>query len=257
MATELASTMSARDAKEAEVRSLHAAASHHSDDVSGIQATADDLSRQVQGLLRQIAIMEDPNLAKVQINGTRTVTEDDIISEHLVEFQSIRSLQEQNQKLLRLTRTLMSKLDIKEGDRANADLEDIDTGATLDQATETIEKLHRQLLDAQKKINETTRERDFFSKLLAKGEGLRWPGQATSNGPLDNGVAPHEQALSSLQEEMEMIRVKADQEVSEAKTQLRVKSEEAGQADVGRARAEAQVTLLQGDSSFSRTGTVC
>ena len=247
LASELALVISTRDAREAEVKSLNATAALQRDEITSLQTTTADLHRQVQGLLRQIAIKGNSSLSDYPLDGIGQVDSEtgDIITDHFVEFRSIRSLQEQNQKLLRLTRGLMQKLEMQQIDQAGADADDLDTGASLDQATQTISQLHTQLLEAQKKINEATRERDFFSKLLARGDGLKWVD--TSGGPLENGSAPHEQAITSLQVEIDTIRIKAEQEVSDAREQMRRKSDEAGQAEVGRARAEAQVTLLQGE----------
>ena len=247
LASELSTVMTARDRHEAEAKSLKADANLRSDEIRALRSTADDLSRQVQALLRQIAIHNDPSLVNEIIDGDKKVAEGDIITDHLVEFKSIRSLQEQNEKLLRLTRGLMAKLDAQEIGRATSNEDDINTGATLDQATDTITKLHAQLIDAQKKINEVTRERDSFSKLLARGEGLKRPVNGQSgNGPLDDGPGPQQQMVVAMQEEMEMIRVKAEQDVQEAKKEARVKADAAGQAEVGKARAEAQITLLYG-----------
>ncbi|KAK8864149.1 hypothetical protein IAR55_001395 [Kwoniella newhampshirensis] len=245
LAAELASVISAREAHEAEAKNLRAAATHNNEEVSALQNNVDDLSRQIQNLLRQLAIKDDPSLAGVTLDGTATVEEGDIITDHLLEFRSIRSLQEQNLKLLRLTRNLMSKLDQREIRRAEDSEEDVDTGASLDQATETITKLHAQLLEVQKKVNEATRERDFFSKLLAKGEGLRWKQQQEGSGPFEDGIAPHQQTIATLQAELDVIRSKADNEVTEAKEQIRLKAEQLGIAEVDKAKADAKVGLLE------------
>nr|XP_031858524.1 uncharacterized protein CI109_006047 [Kwoniella shandongensis]KAA5525596.1 hypothetical protein CI109_006047 [Kwoniella shandongensis] len=245
LAAELATAINAREAHESEAKTLAAAANHHNEDVSALQTTVDDLSRQVQNLLRQIAIKDDPSLASVTLDGSATVQEGDIITDHLLEFRSIRSLQEQNQKLLKLTRSLMSKLDQREIRRAEDSQDDVDTGASLDQATETITKLHTQLLETQKKVNEATRERDFFSKLLAKGEGLKWSQQQSSSGPFEDDLAPHQQTIATLQAELDVIKTKADGEVTEAKEQIRQKAEQVGVAEVERAKAEAKVGLLE------------
>ncbi|WRT66753.1 uncharacterized protein IL334_003716 [Kwoniella shivajii] len=246
LAAELASVITTRDAHDTQIKSLNASSIHHQEEVTSLQTTVDDLSRQVQGLLRQIALRDDPSLAGVSMDGNSTV-EGDIITEHLLEFRSIRSLQEQNQKLLKLTRTLMSKLDQREINKASAAQDDLDTGATLDQATETINKLHTQLLDAQKKINEATRERDLFSKLLARGEGLKWS-QQTSSGPFEDGEAPHQQTINTLQAELDVVKNRADVEIKEVKEDIRVKAEQVGVAEVERAKAEAKVGLLEEQS---------
>jgi nucleoprotein TPR len=173
----------------------------------------------------------------------------DLITDHLLEFRSIRGLQEQNQKLLKMTRGLMAKLDAQEINRATSDSDDLDTAATLEQATQIINRLHAQLLEAQKKINEATKERDFFSKLLAKGEGLRWSPSSGANGSGSNGDgdAPHQQTIVSLQAEMDSIRSKAEKEINEIRDQLRTRSEAAGVAEVEKAKAEAKATLLEGE----------
>jgi nucleoprotein TPR len=247
LAAELATALTARDLREHEVKSLKAEAELRAEEMKELRTTTDDLSRQVQGLLRQIALLNDPSLANVSIDGNAEVSSDgDIITDHLVEFQSIRSLQEQNAKLLRLTRGLMAKLDAQEIDRAAINDNDREFGASLDQATETITKLHQSLVEAQKKISEVTRERDTFSKLLARGEGLRKPAQMSNNGPLDDSLGSQEQLVASLQEEMQAFRHKADVEIAEVRAQLTAKVEEAGQAEVEKAKAEAQVILLKG-----------
>lgn len=244
LAGQLASVMAARDAHENTIKSLQASSSHHEEEVVALRSSTDDLNRQVQGLLRQLAIRDDPSLANAPIDGP-TPVQGDLITDHLLEFRSIRGLQEQNHKLLKMTRGLMAKLDAQEISRATSDTNDLDTASTLEQATETINRLHSQLLDAQKKINEAVKERDFFSKLLAKGEGLKW----SPNGQAD-GDSPHQQTVLSPQAEMDSIKSKAEEEIKEIRDQLRIKSEAAGVAEVERAKADAKATLLEGRCLF-------
>ena len=240
LAGQLSTVMAARDAHEHTIKSLQASSSQNEEEVAALRATTDDLSRQVQGLLRQLAIRDDPSLANSPMDGP-TPVEGDLITDHLLEFRSIRGLQEQNHKLLKMTRGLMAKLDAQEINRATSDTDDLDTAATLEQATQTINRLHAQLLEAQKKINEAVKERDFFSKLLAKGEGLNW--SPSGNG---DGDSPHQQTIVSLQAEMDAIRSKAEEEIKEIRDQLRAKAEAAGVAEVERAKADAKATLLEG-----------
>jgi nucleoprotein TPR len=245
LAGQLSAVMAARDAHEHTIKSLQASSSQNEEEVAALRATTDDLSRQVQGLLRQLAIRDDPSLANSPMDGPAPV-EGDLITDHLLEFRSIRGLQEQNHKLLKMTRGLMAKLDAQEINRATSDTDDLDTAATLEQATQTINRLHAQLLEAQKKINEAVKERDFFSKLLAKGEGLNW--SPSGNG---DGDSPHQQAIVSLQAEMDAIRSKAEEEIKEIRDQLRAKAEAAGVAEVERAKADAKATLLEGKLPFT------
>lgn len=248
LAGQLSTVMAARDAFENQIKSLQASSSANDDELVALRATTEDLSRQVQSLLRTLAIRDDPSLANSPIDAPAPA-QGDLITDHLLEFRSIRGLQEQNQKLLKMTRGLMAKLDAQEINRATSDSDDLDTAATLEQATQTINRLHTQLLEAQKKINEATKERDFFSKLLAKGEGLRWSPSSGANGSGSNGDedAPHQQKIVSLQAEMDSIRSKAEKEINEIRDQLRTRSEAAGIAEVEKAKAEAKATLLEGE----------
>ncbi|KAL0240713.1 hypothetical protein I308_106513 [Cryptococcus tetragattii IND107] len=258
LASELACVISARDTLQNEVKSLQAASTHHTSEVSSLQSSVDDLSRQVKTLLRQIAIKDDPSLASVAVDGDAEVgPTGDIITDHLVEFRSIHSLQEQNQRLLKITRSLMKKLDEREIARAEGEEEDEVTGRTLDEATEMIKKLHKDVLDAQKRVGDVTRERDLFSKLLARGEGLRWSVSASSghpgthgaqhgHGPLDEDTdTPSNQQLATLQAELDVFKEKAHGDLEEARKEIRKKMEEAAKADVERARADAKVGLLE------------
>ncbi|ODN74219.1 hypothetical protein L202_07665 [Cryptococcus amylolentus CBS 6039] len=246
LASELSSVISSRDTLQAEIKSAKAASSHHSSEVSSFRSTIDDLARQVKSLLRQLAIKDDPSLANVPVDGDAEVgPTGDIVTDHLVEFKSIRSLQEQNQRLLSITRSLMAKLDEKEIGRAAGDEEDDEAGSTLDQATDMIKRLHKDLTEGQKKITDLTRERDFFSKLLAKGEGLKWStSQVTSGGPLGDD-SPHQQTIDSLQTEIDLIKAKAQGEVDDVRKEIKKRTEEAAKADVEKARAEAKVGLLE------------
>ncbi|WOO78025.1 Nucleoprotein TPR [Vanrija pseudolonga] len=246
LATELASAISARDNFESRAKALDAASTHHAEEVQSLETTAKDLSRQVQGLLREISIRDDPSLANVAFNEKAKVIEGDIVTDRLLEFTSLPTLQQQNQRLLKLTRALAAKLDAREINRATNHASDVDTGAALDQATETITRLHTQVLESQKKINEISRERDLFSKLLARGEGLRWSANGTSsNGPLETSDSSNEQALATLQAQLSSVRDKADADVAEAKELARQKSEAAGVAEVERVKAEARATMIE------------
>lgn len=242
LAGELATVIATRDVQQETIKSLNADSTLRNDSVTALQAIADDLSRQVQSLLRQLAIRDDPLLANVAIDAN-SVTEGDVITDHLLEFKSLRGLQEQNVKLLKLTRALMAKLEQREIRRATAEEDDFNTADSLDQAAETIEKLHKQLLDANKKINEATRERDFFSKLLARGEGLKWSAAATN----EDTAAPHQQTIDALRVEIEGVRVKADEEMQGVREELKIKLREVGEAEIAKARAEAKASMLEGE----------
>lgn len=247
LAIELERVRTSRDAHEANAKTASAAAAKQEQEVFALQTSADDLSRQVQGLLRQIALRADPSLALQTMDGTSEVSGGDIVSDYLVEFKSIRNLQEQNVKLLKLTRSLSSQLDTREIKRATADQDDEDIASNLEQATETVNRLHKELLESQRRLLDISRERDLFSKLLAKGEGLKWSQNGTS-GQIEDGSAPHFQAVESLQTEIKTLRMKAEAEIKEAKDLSRSRAEAASIAEVDKVKLEAENTLLKRES---------
>jgi nucleoprotein TPR len=249
LANELAIALTARDERETENRALKAEVQHHLEEVKALRTTTNDLSQQVRALLRQIAIMDDPSLASASIEKRSLEDSDDPIADRLVEFESLAALQKKNQKLLRVVRKMQKQIEEAEIAKAEFGATDLDTGVTLDKATETITRLHQQLLETQKKVTEVTRERDVFSKLLSRGEGLRATVTALNGGgPMDDTIGAQEGVMEALRVELETIRQQAEKDVTEIREKLNTKSQEAGQAEVGKARAEAQATLWEGTS---------
>lgn len=286
LSAEIALVIAARDAYADTIRSLRAEATHNSEEVTSLQSITNDLSRQVQNLLRQLAIRDDPSLANTPLDAPNGVdATEDVITERFTEFKSLRNLQEQNVKLLKLTRVLIGRLEQRDIKRTMAEDDEVDTVHSLEEAAETIEKLHMQLMDAQKRIHETTRERDMFSKLLARGEGLKYtsgasrledeilPGSGSGSG---NGsaatiagaagssavqaqvVQANQEMIEALRAEIAGIRSKAEEEVKGVRDELKEKMKAVGEAEVGRAKAEARAGMLQGEppsSCSSKHGT--
>lgn len=250
LATELASTQQQRDALQEANKSLTSAAKKHVEDIRSSQVVCEDLSRQVQSLLREIEIRDDPSLASVPFNDSAKATEGDIISDKLVQFQSLRALQQQNLNLLRVTRKLQAKLEAIEVGRANAEEAD-GMNDLITQAHTKLEQAHGRINEIQAKLIEVTRERDTFSRLLSRGEGLRWPNGSSTGGPSANGQeSSDENAISSLQTELEILRKKAEEDVTEAKQDARKQSEAASAADIARTKAEAKASVLEGELGF-------
>ncbi|PBK97398.1 hypothetical protein ARMGADRAFT_637587 [Armillaria gallica] len=81
-----------------------------------LEKQRDDLGRQVQNLLREIGRRDDPTLpAEEEISLAQQESDVDVlITNNLVLFRSINGLQEQNQKLLAITRELAKKLEDEE-----------------------------------------------------------------------------------------------------------------------------------------------
>lgn len=77
----------------------------------------EDLGRQIQHLLHQIALLQDPSSSVHQTSyhhSTNGGGAQDMISDTLVPFKDVSALQTQNEKLLRLTRSLTLRLEEEE-----------------------------------------------------------------------------------------------------------------------------------------------
>lgn len=254
--------MTVRDAHEETIKSLRAEAALREDDAIALKSATDDISRQLLQKIRELEIRDDPSLANEILDPSHPLAPTgDYITDHLLEFKSLRQLQEQNFNLLKVTRALQHRLDQREIRKATAEQSDVDTIASLDAATETIEKLHQQLLDAQKKVNEATRERDVFGKLLARGEGLRWgsgaarldediPGTGGSAGTASAGVQANQDMIDALRAEIAGIRTKAEEEIKVVRDELKERMKAVGEAEVAKAKAEARAGMLQGEYYF-------
>lgn len=140
-----------------------------------LQKQLEDLGRQVQSLLREIARRDDPTLVNAEEVDVQPMVAEDtdtLISNNLVLFKSISSLQEQNQKLLRIVRELSSKMENEE--REYKDSMEREQSEAIREAHEAMQELAAQL-DRQKKnsdnvIQAYVKERDALKAMLARAE---------------------------------------------------------------------------------------
>jgi uncharacterized membrane protein YgaE (UPF0421/DUF939 family) len=84
-----------------------------------LQKQLNDLGRQVQALLKEIARRQDPTLPsdeELEADESNAPAEniDEVITNHLVLFRNIKALQAQNQKLLGIVREMGAKMEAEE-----------------------------------------------------------------------------------------------------------------------------------------------
>lgn len=249
LAGELSGAITDRDAAQQQARGAEAEAKRLAEEVASHQSTVEDLAHQVRDLTRQVALRDNPNLANSTAQA-QEISDGDVITDHFVAFKSLDGLLKKNQDLLKLTRSLASQLSDRETVRAEGEAS---TGLQMDQAAEIIEQQRSQLEQTSNKLTEVTRERDLFSKLLSKGEGLHWPG----TGPTSAQNDASEYAVASLQAELAAVRSRADTEVEEAKAVARQQSEKAGKAEVEQAKADALAAHLQGNVPVMAFADLC
>ncbi|KAJ1980870.1 Filament-forming protein [Dimargaris xerosporica] len=134
-----------------------------------LQQQVHDLGRQVQTLLREV---EDDRASQVSASGlvgvlassqARTDT-DRVITEQLTTFKNIQELQQQNQRLLRVTRELADRMEREEKEAALR-LSQQESQAIKD-AEQLIVELRDELKLTKTKVQSYIHERDMLRRLL-------------------------------------------------------------------------------------------
>jgi nucleoprotein TPR len=204
-----------------------------------LQKQLNDLGRQVQGLLKEIARRQDPTIPsdeELETDESTVPAEniDEVITNHLVLFRNIPALQAQNQKLLGIVREMGAKMEAEEREYREA-LEKEQSEAVRE-AHEAITALQDQL-EAQRrthdvKIQAFTRERDSLKVLLARAE--RGNSGKDSHGQTNGEESDIAKELEEIQQQFDAYRaetgvdsvriredaVAAQREVARLNTQL-------------------------------------
>ncbi|RKP05362.1 hypothetical protein THASP1DRAFT_32796 [Thamnocephalis sphaerospora] len=113
-----------------------------------------------------------------------------VISTQLTAFRSIQELQQQNQRLLRITQDLAERLEREEETRRRqmADME----SEAITQAEQLIQELRSRLQTAHLRIDSYVRERDLLRRMLANA-GQHIPGLVAEDAAaVHDGLAHHE-----------------------------------------------------------------
>jgi nucleoprotein TPR len=215
----------------------------------------------VQFLLKKVARLENPALPPDDFFEARSVRPaenvEDVITDNLVLFASIEELQEQNQKLLKVSRELGAKMEAEE--REYREEMEKEQGEAVREAHEAIQELVAEL-DRQKKTHETTvqayiKEREALKGMLARAER-----DVTMQMPVDGGDGDAEpQSDTSLTHESDLAKELAETQKQFAayKSEMGVDSgrlheelmdsqKEIGKLGAALAKANAKIEFLNG-----------
>jgi nucleoprotein TPR len=179
-----------------------------------LQKQLNDLGRQVQALLKEIARRQDPTIPsdeELEADESTAPAEniDEVITNHLVLFRNIPALQAQNQKLLGIVREMGAKMEAEEREYREA-LEK-EQGEAVREAHEAITALQEQL-EAQRRTHDVKmqafiKERDSLKVLLARAErgatGKDSHGQA-NGAAIESDIAKE---LAEIQQQFDAYRV--------------------------------------------------
>lgn len=216
-----------------------------------LQKQLADLGRQVQGLLREISIRDDPSLASVEYMEEDNANESDadqVITSNLVLFKSLPHLQSQNQKLLRTARGLAAQWEQREA-QYKADLAQEETEA-LQEAQIAINEMEEELNRQKALVATHQKERDMYRGMLArhgKGTNGSGPDNDAQNAAASSVMtADYKRMLDEQQSMFETFKAEMGVDSSRLKDDLAGAQKELGQMTANVAKANAQIEFLNG-----------
>ena len=224
-----------------------------------LQKQLEDLGRQVQSLLREVARRDDPTLLATADEDVRHMVAEDtdsLITNNLVLFKSISGLQEQNQKLLRIVRELSSKMESEEKDYKEA--MEREQSEAIREAHEAMQELAAQL-ERQKKnsdniIQTYVKERDALKAMLARAEktaGSKSTGvtsTAAAAAASVEGPSDLAQELAEVQSQFDAYRTEMGVDSVRLREDLSATQRESAHLGAALAKANAKVEYLTGTS---------
>ena len=164
---------------------------------------------------------------------------DRIISQRLIIFHNIVELQQQNQKLLKVTRELGDKMERDEKEYLSK-MENLESDA-LNKATEVINQLRDELKSLRTKTESYIRERDMFRRMAS---GKVPPGTSSESQP-STSLPSEERAnlLRELQFQFDAYRNEAATDQRTLNDQIRTLTAEKVEAVVNAAKYKSQMEL--------------
>lgn len=207
-----------------------------------------DLGRQVRRLLWELSRVQDPTLPDEDYSDeppTEGVLDSDaFVSSNLVLFKNLPHLQEQNQMLLKLTRSLGAQLEERDK-KAAADEE----SELMSEARQLIENLQSELNASRSKMEAYVRERDTFRSMLGRqqnGQSL----DASAYGAISEGGPDYHRMYDDEHAQLESLRKQWNEDTVLLRDEVRQAKAEAGSAHASLARAKAEVEFVNGMSSL-------
>lgn len=218
-----------------------------------LQQQLNDLGRQVQNLLREIARRDDPTIPAdedLEQAITEPVNVDQVITNSLVLFKNIGELQTQNQKLLSVVRDLGTKLESDEQEY-KATMEREQTEA-IKEAHEAIQELastlEREKEHHTKVVQAYMKEREALKVMAARSGGVVPPVDGVPRA-IENGTAGdvHDELakeLAEVQSQFEAYKTEIGLDTLKLREDLVQAQREATNATAALAKAEAKVQYM-------------
>lgn len=228
-----------------------------------LQQQLTDLGRQVQTLLREIARRDDPTIPSEEelenVPFAPAVDVNTLITNNLVLFRNIDGVQEQNQKLLRITRELGHKMEVEEKEYKAA--MEQEQAEAIREAHEAMQELAGQL-EAQKRssdgiIQSYVKERDTLKSMLVRAEAAaNRAGVSLHVGPAPGTTSTHStlpdtevaRELEEVHKQFETYREEMGVDSTRLRDELSLTQREVHELSAHLAKANAKVEYLNGGS---------
>ena len=216
-----------------------------------LEKQLEDLSRQLRSVLKDLGRQQDPSIPSDDVLDQEMAEPasdiESVITNNLVLFRSIPQLQEQNQKLLKITRELGARLEQEERDYK--EVLEREQREAVQEAHEAIKQLQEQL-ESTKRTSEVTinaykKERDTLRAMLNRQQGSVL---ALTNGVNGQVAEPSEiqKELEDVQKQFEAYRTEMGVDSSRLREESLNAQRETGKLNAALAKANAQVELLTG-----------
>ncbi|GAV55641.1 hypothetical protein ZYGR_0AY00330 [Zygosaccharomyces rouxii] len=238
-------TSNEKEKKEREFEALSKKVRDSESSIHALTKQRTDLAHQVQFLLMNITVQvdsrgplsaEEVSFIKKIINNDDPNNESDsqrVISERLVEFNNIATLQEKNMELLKTVRKLAEKLESEEKD-ANKKIQTFEND-TIKEAKEAIVSLQDYNANLESKVEILTKECDAF-KAICSQNGSDQNRLASTNGTQSNqNGSSNEEKIRTLEARLTSLTVESSQnnkmlnneihELYKSKTQVSIELE--------------------------------
>ncbi|KAF8340345.1 uncharacterized protein EI90DRAFT_3035253 [Cantharellus anzutake] len=252
LANQLAQTSAERDELARSAEDSASLAKKLREENETLERQLSDLGRQVQALLREVSVHEDPSLGGVGFDLPEDTIEDtdsdQVITNHLVLFKSLPQLQQQNQRLLKTARGLAAQWEKRQADIETEWCKE-ETQA-LAEASEAVKEMEEEL-QRQKVLSAAhQRERDMYRNLLTRqgrdpGAGSSTEATSAPAGTGEGDSSGYRRLLEEQQSLFEAFKTEMGVDSTKLKEDLARAQRDLGQLSAQLAKANAQIDFLQ------------
>ena len=265
LAKRLEDAMHERAALDATIGKARSDAQRAAREKRSVEQQAEDLSRQVQVLLKEVEDLKSGRaLVGSRGNGAGAgqtssnggvVRASDVINDHLVEFKSIEELQQKNKQLLAVARQLGDDNEQKVSDvRKSLEEEHAKQIAAVELRAEKLSQQHKQ---HEGLMQQVLRQRDLYKQLLSEreGEGGGEVLAAEISADISSGAKDHKALYVDLQKEHEEFKQESAKNLQMLRDEGYKYREEAGVARGEKTQLQAQLEFER--ERHARLNEVC